>query len=84
MATIFLCKLNLSAFLSRTGTEILAMLFKETIKENIAYGRENSTDDDIIKAAKLAYADHFIKTLPQGYNTIIDKKASNLSQGKSS
>ncbi len=57
-------------------------LFKGSIKENIAYGRENSTDEEIIQAAKLAYADHFIKTLPQGYNTIIDEEASNLSQGQ--
>jgi len=57
-------------------------LFKGSIKENIAYGRENSTDDEIIKAAKMAYADHFIKTLPHGYDTIIDEEASNLSQGQ--
>jgi ATP-binding cassette, subfamily B, multidrug efflux pump len=57
-------------------------LFKGTIKENIAYGRENSTDYEIIKAAKLAYADHFIKTLPHAYDTIIDEEASNLSQGQ--
>ncbi len=82
MATIFLCKLNLSVFLSRTGMEILAVLFKETIKGNIAYDPENSTDDYIIKVAKLAYADHFIKTLPHGYDTIIDEEASNLSQGQ--
>ena len=57
-------------------------LFKETIKENIAHGQENSTDDEIIKAAKLAYTEHFIKTLPHGYDTIIDEEASNLSQGQ--
>ncbi len=57
-------------------------LFKGTIKENIAYGKENATDQDIIKAAKMAYADHFISTLPAGYNTIVDEEASNLSQGQ--
>ncbi len=57
-------------------------LFKGTIKENIAYGRENTTDEEIIQAAKMAYADHFIRTLPHGYNTIINEEASNLSQGQ--
>ena len=57
-------------------------LFKGSIKENIAYGSEEATDDEIIKAAKMAYADHFIKTLPQGYETMIDEEASNLSQGQ--
>jgi len=57
-------------------------LFKGSIKENIAYGSEEATDDEIIKAAKMAYADHFIKTLPQGYETVIDEEASNLSQGQ--
>lgn len=57
-------------------------LFKGSIKENIAYGCENASDKDIVKAAKMAYADHFIKTLPQGYETVIDEEASNLSQGQ--
>jgi len=57
-------------------------LFKGSIKENIAYGRENATDDEIVKAAIMAYADHFIKTLPHGYDTVIDEEASNLSQGQ--
>ena len=57
-------------------------LFKGSIKENIAYSSEEATDDEIIKAAKMAYADHFIKTLPQGYETMIDEEASNLSQGQ--
>ena len=57
-------------------------LFKGSIKENIAYSSEEATDDEIIKAAKMAYADHFIKTLPQGYETVIDEEASNLSQGQ--
>jgi ATP-binding cassette, subfamily B, multidrug efflux pump len=57
-------------------------LFKGSIKENIAYGRKNATEDEIVMAAKMAYADHFIRTLPDGYNTIIDEEASNLSQGQ--
>lgn len=46
-------------------------LFMGTIKENIAYGRDNVSDDEIIKAAKLSHADQFIKRLPQGYDTYI-------------
>jgi ATP-binding cassette subfamily B protein len=57
-------------------------LFKGSIRENIAYGKENATDEEIIRAADMAYADHFIRTLPDGYDTIIDEAASNLSQGQ--
>ncbi|MDD5015022.1 MAG: ABC transporter ATP-binding protein [Atribacterota bacterium] len=57
-------------------------LFKGSIKENIAYGRENATEEEIILAAKMAYADHFIRTLPEGYDTIINEEANNLSQGQ--
>ena len=57
-------------------------LFKGSIKENIAYGRESATEKEIILAAKMAYADHFIRTLPDGYDTIINEEANNLSQGQ--
>ncbi|POZ88313.1 ABC transporter ATP-binding protein [Petrotoga sibirica] len=57
-------------------------LFGGTIKENIAYGKEDASDEEIIQAAKAAYVDHFVRTLPHGYNTIIDEEASNLSQGQ--
>jgi len=57
-------------------------LFKGTIKENIAYSRDNATKQEVIQAAKMAYADHFIRTLPDGYDTIINEEASNLSQGQ--
>lgn len=57
-------------------------LFKGTIRENIAYGRENAFDAEVVQAAKMAYADHFITTLSAGYDTIIDEEASNLSQGQ--
>ncbi|MGB9840280.1 ABC transporter ATP-binding protein [Thermovenabulum sp.] len=57
-------------------------LFNGTIKENIAYGKEGATDEEIIAAAKAAHAHHFIKTLPQGYDTVINEEASNLSQGQ--
>ena len=57
-------------------------LFNGTIRDNIAYGRENATEEEIIRAAKAAHADHFIRTLPEGYNTILNEEASNISQGQ--
>lgn len=57
-------------------------LFNGTIKENIAYGREGATDDEIITASKEAYAHHFISLLPDGYNTIINEESSNISPGE--
>ena len=57
-------------------------LFSGTIRENIAYGRENASEDAIVKAAKAAQADHFIRTLPENYDTPINEEASNLSQGQ--
>ena len=57
-------------------------LFSGTIRENIAYGRENASDDAIVKAAKAAQADHFIRTLPENYETAVNEVASNLSEGQ--
>ncbi|HZU69861.1 MAG TPA: ABC transporter ATP-binding protein [Ktedonobacteraceae bacterium] len=57
-------------------------LFNDTIRANIAYGRENATEDEIVRAAKAANADHFIRTLPEGYNTVLNEEASNISQGQ--
>ncbi|MCL1857797.1 MAG: ABC transporter ATP-binding protein/permease [Oscillospiraceae bacterium] len=57
-------------------------LFSGTIYDNIAYGRENSGKEEIYAAAKAARADHFIDTLPDGYNTILDEEGSNISQGQ--
>lgn len=57
-------------------------LFNGTIMENIAYGKEGATEEDVIKAARAAHAHHFIKTLPDGYNTILNEEASNISQGQ--
>ena len=57
-------------------------LFKGTIRENIAYGREHATDEDIVAAAKEAHADHFIRTLPHGYDTVLDDEATNISVGE--
>ncbi|QAY67818.1 ABC transporter ATP-binding protein [Paenibacillus protaetiae] len=57
-------------------------LFNGTIRDNIGYGREGASEDDIIEAAKAAHADHFIRTLPQGYDTVLNEDASNISQGQ--
>ncbi|MGB4644549.1 MAG: ABC transporter ATP-binding protein [Dictyoglomaceae bacterium] len=57
-------------------------LFNGTIKENIAYGKEGASDEEIRAAAQAAYVDHFIRTLPQGYDTVLTGDASNISQGQ--
>jgi ATP-binding cassette subfamily B multidrug efflux pump len=57
-------------------------LFKGTIMENIRYGNLNATDEEVIAAAKAAYADHFIQTLPGGYQMELNEDASNVSQGQ--
>lgn len=57
-------------------------LFNGTIRDNIAYGREGATEHEIIRAAKAAHADFFIRTLPDGYNTVLNEEASNISQGQ--
>lgn len=57
-------------------------LFNGSIKENIAYSKSDATMDEIVKAAKSARVDHFIRTLPQGYDTVLTEDASNLSQGQ--
>ena len=57
-------------------------LFNGTIMENIRYGRLDATDEEVIAAAKAAHAHRFIQTLPEGYNTVLNEKASNVSQGQ--
>jgi ATP-binding cassette subfamily B multidrug efflux pump len=57
-------------------------LFHGTIRENIAYGAEGATEEQILEAARAAHVDHFVRTLPDGYDTVIDDEASNLSQGE--
>lgn len=59
-----------------------AWLFHGTIRENIAYGRSDAAEADVTAAAEAAHADHFIRTLPEGYDTILNEEASNLSQGQ--
>ncbi len=57
-------------------------LFNGTIRDNIAYGREGATEEEVIQAATAAHADHFIRTLPDGYDTVLNEEASNISQGQ--
>lgn len=57
-------------------------LFNGTIKDNIAYGKQGATMDDLVQAAKAAHADHFIRTLPEGYNTVLNEEGTNISQGQ--
>uniref|UniRef100_A0A7C5V432 ABC transporter ATP-binding protein n=1 Tax=Caldicellulosiruptor owensensis TaxID=55205 RepID=A0A7C5V432_9FIRM len=57
-------------------------LYNGTIKDNIRYGKPDATDEEVIRAAKLAHADHFIRTLPQGYDTVLNEETTNISQGQ--
>lgn len=57
-------------------------LFNGTIRENIAYGKQDATEEEIIRASKAAHADYFIRRLPDGYDTMLSEEASNISQGQ--
>jgi ATP-binding cassette subfamily B protein len=57
-------------------------LFTGTIYDNIKYGREDATHDEIIEAAKAAHVDEFVRKLPNGYDTVLNEAASNISQGQ--
>jgi ATP-binding cassette subfamily B multidrug efflux pump len=57
-------------------------LFNGSIMENIRYGRDNATDEEVIAAAKAAHVDHFVRTLPEGYNFVLNEEVSNVSQGQ--
>lgn len=57
-------------------------LFNGSIQDNIAYSKKGASFDEVVKAARAAHADHFIRTLPEGYNTILNEEASNISQGQ--
>jgi ATP-binding cassette subfamily B protein len=59
-----------------------AWLYNASIMDNIRYGQLNATDDEVVAAAKTAYVDHFIRTLPEGYNMMLDEETSNISQGQ--
>ena len=57
-------------------------LYNGPIMENIRYGRSNATDEEVINAAKAARVDHFVRTLPDGYNMVLNEETSNISQGQ--
>ena len=57
-------------------------LFGGTIRDNIAYGRPSATEAEILEAAKATYVDRFVKSLPQGYDTVLDDEGSNVSAGE--
>lgn len=80
--------INIKKFNRRELREALGMvlqdtwLFNGTIMENIRYGRLDASDEEVIAAAKAAHADRFIKTLPGGYNMMLNEEAGNVSQGQ--
>jgi len=57
-------------------------LFGGTVKDNIKYGKEDATDDQVIEATKAAHVHHFIKTLPKGYHSLINEESTNISAGQ--
>jgi len=57
-------------------------LFNGTIRENLAYGKPEATESEVIEAAKAAHADHFIHSLPHGYDMVLNEEANNISQGE--
>ncbi|NTW04772.1 MAG: ABC transporter ATP-binding protein [Peptococcaceae bacterium] len=57
-------------------------LFNGSIRDNISYGKKGASPEQIINAAKAAHADHFIRTFPRGYDTVLDEEATNISQGQ--
>ena len=57
-------------------------LFNGTIRENIRYGRQDASDEEVVHAADMAYADHFTRTLPGGYDMVLNEEASNVSAGQ--
>jgi ATP-binding cassette subfamily B protein len=59
-----------------------AWLFGGTIRDNIAYGRPGATEEDIMDAARVTYVDRFVHSLPDGYDTVLDDEASNVSSGE--
>jgi ATP-binding cassette, subfamily B, multidrug efflux pump len=59
-----------------------AWLYNDSIMENIRYGKLDATDEEVVSAAKTAYVDHFIRTLPEGYHMVLDEETSNISQGQ--
>ena len=72
-----------SVLRSQTGMVLQdAWLFEGTIRDNIAYGRPDATEEEILEAARATYVDRFVHSLPDGYDTVIDEDGSNLSAGE--
>jgi ATP-binding cassette subfamily B protein len=57
-------------------------LYNDTIMENIRYGSPSASDEDVYRAARAAHVDHFVRTLPEGYNLVVNEEATNISQGQ--
>jgi ATP-binding cassette subfamily B protein len=57
-------------------------LYNDTIMENILYGRPDAADEEVITAAQMAHVDHFVHTLPDGYNMVLNEETTNISQGQ--
>jgi len=85
---IFIDNYNIKEFSKKDLRKIFGMvlqdtwLFNGTIMQNIRYGRPDATDEEVIEAAKIAHADHFIRTLPNSYNMVLNEEISNISTGQ--
>lgn len=85
---ILVDNININEFEKQEFRKIFGMVlqdtwvFSGTIMENLRYGKLDATDDEVIKSAKSAYAHHFIQTLPDGYNTILNEDTNNISAGQ--
>ena len=78
-----IAKMTRADLRSRTGMVLQdPWLFGGTIRDNIAYGRSDATEEEIVEAAKAAYVDRFVHALPAGYDTVLDDEASNVSAGE--
>jgi ATP-binding cassette, subfamily B, multidrug efflux pump len=85
---IFVDGNNIKDFTRKDLRSIFGMVLQDTwlyngsIMENIRYGRQDAKDEEVIESAKIAYVDHFVHTLPKGYNHVLNEETSNISQGQ--
>lgn len=78
-----ICHMGREDLRSRFGMVLQdTWLFKGTIRDNIAYGKDDATEEEIIRAAKIANVHHFITTLPDGYDMVLNEESTNISQGE--
>ena len=76
-------KVTLNSLRNQMGIVLQdTFLFPTTVMENIRYGRPGATDEEVIQAAKAAHVDHFVRTLPEGYDMVLNEEATNISQGQ--